>query len=75
MKFISAHNNTLKFKIFQSLEIIQENPLKNNLDIKKFKPHNNHFRLRIGKYRLLFEVQMENELIVFYDADSRGNIY
>ena len=35
----------------------------------------NHYRLRIGKYRFLYEV-LESEILIYaYKADSRGDIY
>lgn len=35
----------------------------------------NHYHLRIGKYRFLYEV-LESEILIYaYKADSRGDIY
>ncbi|ELB9335810.1 hypothetical protein ABN535_001531 [Campylobacter upsaliensis] len=35
----------------------------------------NHYRLRISKYRFLYEV-LESEILIYaYKADSRGDIY
>ncbi len=35
----------------------------------------NHFRLRIGKYRILYEIIEDEILIYYYKAGSRGDIY
>jgi mRNA interferase RelE/StbE len=44
-------------------------------DIKKMKGKKlaNLFRLRIGKYRIIY--QMEEEIIKILDIDTRGDIY
>lgn len=35
----------------------------------------NHFRLRIWKYRFLYEIIEDRILIYFYEAKSRGEVY
>ena len=46
-----------------------------NLDIKKLSPKKyNYYRLRVGKYRLIFKYTGENE-IIFLKVDKRDNIY
>ena len=44
-------------------------------DIKKMKGKKsaNFFRLRVGKYRIIY--QMEEDIIKILDADTRGDIY
>jgi mRNA interferase RelE/StbE len=73
-KFLKSHPDIWK-KFFYALKKITVNPFNNLLDIKKLIWSKNHYRLRIWKYRFLYEVR-ENEIIVyFYKADSRWNIY
>ncbi|EHA5008566.1 type II toxin-antitoxin system RelE/ParE family toxin [Campylobacter upsaliensis] len=78
-KFLAKHQD-IQAKVFESFETIAQNPYKTNLDIKKlqgkkFQCRTNHYRLRIGKYRFLYEV-LENEILIYaYKADSRGDIY
>lgn len=73
-KFLEKHRDIAKIFI-ENLEILEQNPLKNSLDIKTLKWKKHHYRLRIWKYRFLYEI-IENEILIyFYDADSRGNIY
>ncbi|EAI4330254.1 type II toxin-antitoxin system RelE/ParE family toxin [Campylobacter upsaliensis] len=70
----------IQAKVFESFEIIAQNPYEAKLDIKKlqgkkFQCRANHYRLRISKYRFLYEV-LENEILIYaYKADSRGDIY
>ena len=48
---------------------------KNVLDIKKLKWFDNLYRLRIWKYRVLFEKQDDKLVILLLDLGSRGDIY
>ncbi|ARE81381.1 type II toxin-antitoxin system RelE family toxin [Campylobacter helveticus] len=74
-KFLAKHNN-LAPKILNTLEILAQNPYENAFDIKKLQGKDKHYRLRLGKYRILYEL-MENRLLIIYvyRADSRGDIY
>lgn len=73
-KFLAKHQD-IQAKVFESFEAIAQNPYKTNLDIKKLQGRANHYRLRIGKYRFLYEV-LEREILIYaYKADSRGDIY
>ena len=58
--------------ILRAIDILQDFPTE-RLDIKKMKGGRNIFRLRVGKYRLLF-ILAEDRIVVF-DADLRGRIY
>ncbi len=85
MKYgLTMHQNVRKFlrkhtdiapKIVEKLEILAQNPYDNTLDIAKLQSYENHYRLRIGKYRLLYEIIETQILIYAYDIDSRGDIY
>jgi mRNA interferase RelE/StbE len=44
------------------------------LDIKKLKGYKNHYRLRIGKYRILFELQ-EGPSVMVHAILPRKNAY
>lgn len=44
-------------------------------DVQKMKSYEDIYRLRVGKYRIIFE-WIENQLIIdVVDADSRGDVY
>lgn len=73
-KFLQKHKD-LAPKIIEKLEILAQNPYENSLDIAKLIGYDKHYRLRIGKYRLLYEIIDEQILIYAYDIDSRGDIY
>ncbi|EAI9907621.1 type II toxin-antitoxin system RelE/ParE family toxin [Campylobacter upsaliensis] len=74
IKFLKKHQD-IQAKVFESFEAIAQNPYEAKLDIKKLQGKANHYRLRISKYRFLYEV-LESEILIYaYKADSRGDIY
>ena len=44
-------------------------------DIVKLRGNTDFFRLRIGKYRAVFEIKNEQLIIIVINIDSRGGIY
>jgi len=74
LKFLVKHKD-IWIKFYEKLIILQDNQYKNNLDIKRLKWSENKFRLRIWKYRFLYEVFEDVILIYFYDADGRWDVY
>ncbi len=74
-KFIDKQTPKLKKRIAQLLVKLQENPYRRDLDIKKLRHFENDYRLRIGKFRLLYTIFEERLLIYFFKADSRGDVY
>jgi mRNA interferase RelE/StbE len=72
-KFIAKHEE-ISQRFFDAVKKIAVNDIA-FLDIRKLQGTKNEYRLRIGKYRFLYEVFEEKIFIYFYDADSRGDIY
>ena len=75
-KFIRKHKaEGIKFpKAF--IEISEDFENIKRYDIKKYIcEEENFFRLRIGKYRAIFEVRQDEIIIIVCDIDSRGDIY
>ena len=73
-KFLAKHKD-MRQRVLDKLEILAQNPYQNALDIAKLEGYENHYRLRVGKYRLLYEIIESQILIYAYDIDSRGDIY
>jgi len=73
-KFLSAHPEIARHFIEKFFQIA-ENPFTTTFDIKplKGKPHN--YRLRIGKYRFLYEIKNIEILIWIWRADSKNSVY
>lgn len=69
-------NKKIGLKFYQAFFEISENMSKiKEYDIKNIKGYETLKRLRIGKYRALFEI-IDNELVILViDIDSRGDIY
>ena len=73
-KFLDKHKD-MRQRVLQKLEILAQNPYQNTLDIAKLDGYEHHYRLRVGKYRLLYEIIESQILIYAYDIDSRGDVY
>jgi len=74
-KFIIKRTPKEQKRLIETFEILQKNPYENDLPIKPMKGAINQYRLRFGKYRIIYEI-IEDELIIsMIDADSRGDIY
>lgn len=71
VKSISVMDKQTQQRIKQAIEGIP------NGDIVALQGKENEYRLRVGKYRILFEYrQKENEKILYIlDIGSRGGIY
>ncbi len=67
--------DTYIFEKFQlQVKLLAKNPSCNSLDIKNLK-NSSCYRLRIGKYRFLYEIIDQQMIIYFVKADSRGGVY
>lgn len=76
VKFLQKQDKEFAKKVLNTFDEIAMNTMQNRFDIKPLVGSpKNHFRLRIGKYRFLYEIFDEELLIYCYDADSRGGIY
>ncbi len=74
-KFLIKHPDIAE-RFVEKSERIELNPRNPEwADVKPYIWHPENYRLRIGKYRFLYEVIDDRVLIYFYDADSRGDIY
>ncbi|MBI5323694.1 MAG: type II toxin-antitoxin system RelE/ParE family toxin [Ignavibacteriae bacterium] len=74
-KFIKKSTPNYQKKFIQSFETLLLNPFNSIQDIKPLQNKKGHFRLRIGKFRFLYELRKDILLIYFYKADSRGQVY
>ncbi len=73
VKFLAKQEKAVQERIVLGLRGLLEVPPIG--DIKPMKGYTGLYRLRVGTYRILFEVD-HNELIVYIRAiDSRGGIY
>lgn len=76
LKFLEKHKwESMIIQFEKSLNIISKNPFENNLDIKPLRWLDNNYRLRIGKYRFIYEIIEDIVSISFFKAGVRWRIY
>ena len=52
-------------RIVEALHTLQDEGFSIKLDIKKLQGYRNHYRVRIGKYRVLFELLPDKTIVVY----------
>jgi len=76
IKFLAKQDLKFREKVLDIFDEIAVNPYSSNYDIKPYKsPHNNSYRLRLGKYRFIYKIDANEIVIYVSDADSRGDVY
>lgn len=75
-KFLQSLSPNEQQRFKQKLDYLCENPYQHlKLDIKPLQGSGSLYRLRVGKYRLIYQID-ESELIIFLmTAGSRGDVY
>jgi mRNA interferase RelE/StbE len=61
-------------RIVEALRTLQDEGFSIKLDIKKLQGYRNHYRVRIGKYRILFEL-LPDKAVVVYAILPRAEAY
>jgi mRNA interferase RelE/StbE len=76
IKFIQKRTPKDKKRILKKLEELKINPYPKNrtIDTKKLQGKEG-FRLCIGDYRFLYDIEDSQLMIYMEDADNRGDIY
>lgn len=72
-KFISALPQNYKNKIKEILAILKENPYA--YPYKKIRGETNLYRIRVGKYRILYEINKKQSQIIILKVDKRERVY
>jgi len=52
-------------RIIVALDILWNEGFSPRLNIKKLQGYKNHYRLRVGKFRILFELRSERTIVVY----------
>jgi len=55
----------MRSRILKALHILQDDGFSSRLDLRKLKGYKDHYRLRVGRYRVLFELQPEKTAIIY----------
>lgn len=74
-KFMKKRNPKERERIDSKLDILSDDIHSINLDITQLKGLDNTFRLRVGKYRIIYEIHEDKLIIILADGGSRGGIY
>ena len=69
LKFIEKQTKTQRLRIYKAIYNLP------NGDVKKMVGCKNEFRLRVGSYRIIYEINDNELLILITKADNRGQIY
>jgi mRNA interferase RelE/StbE len=69
---IEGLDQETKRRILESLKELEKG-FSARLDIKKLKGYDNHYRIRVGNYRVMFII--ESGMVYIYDVSLRGNAY
>jgi len=70
-KTLSRYDKITQARIVEAVDKIPQG------DVKRLKTRNNPplYRLRVGKYRIIYYINMDNDEVVIAKIDLRGDIY
>lgn len=74
LKFLKKVSKKDSKKIVEKIDSLTKNPL-SGTNIKKLATTQRSYRLRVGKIRVIYEVNDKERAIYIHDIDFRGNIY
>lgn len=60
-------------KIFDAIKSLAENPF--SVQSKKMKGAESSYRLRVGDYRIIYQVDTKNGIVTIYHARHRKDVY
>jgi len=52
-------------RIVEALHVLRDEGFSRRLDITKLRGYKNQYRLRIGKYRILFELRPQRTMVIY----------
>jgi len=76
VKFLQKQEKSFRAQVIDIFDSLKQNP-KNyeQYDIKSLKGFKNKYRLRIGKYRIIYSLLDDKLIIEVIKAGSRGDVY
>ncbi|MDI3474568.1 MAG: mRNA interferase RelE/StbE [Thermococcaceae archaeon] len=76
LKSLKQAPDNIKRRFYELIEELKFNPVPSErFDIKKLKGRENTFRVRLGKYRTIYELEKDELLILVIKFGKRENIY
>jgi len=73
-KFLEKSDRVTRIRIINAIHALSENPY-SYPGIVKLTGYEDTYRVRVGKYRIIYQVLNELLLIFIQDIDSRGDVY
>lgn len=74
-KFLAKAPQHIVRAFVEKADFLSLDPKSPLLDTVILTGYQTRYRLRIGKYRFLYEINNTEVFIFFYKADSRGDVY
>jgi mRNA-degrading endonuclease RelE of RelBE toxin-antitoxin system len=81
-KFLEKLESSYREAVLEKIGILKQSLDKQEvyppeeLDIKKLKGHLKGFsRIRVGKLRIIFQIQRDTDRILIYEINFRGSVY
>ena len=63
-------------KVAKLFEVLKKDPVPyRTFDVRKLKGYHNRFRVRFGKYRLIYEVDKKEKLVLILKLKKREAVY
>lgn len=75
VKDLNKLSQETRERIIGSLEILKLNPFAEIIQFKKLKGRSNLYRIRIGNYRVIYEVQGDILVIIVVRIGHRKDVY
>ncbi len=73
-KFLKNLDKSLRKRIWDKLDELRLNPFPNNVK-RLMGKRNKAFRVRVGNYRIQYEVNQRNSEILIFNLDKRAKAY
>ena len=69
-KFLKGLDRTVSLRIIEKINLLRENPF-------RYLEHyeGDYYKLRIGDYRALIDINFEDKILIIQVLDKRGRIY
>ena len=65
LKELNELDPYLRDRVLKALIVLRDYGFTSRLDIKKLRGYQSHYRIRVGKYRILFELEKPRKIIVY----------
>lgn len=76
MKFISSLQKHDREHLREAIFVLKDEPIPiKSLDVAKLKGEKNKYRIRKGKFRIVYEIIWEQKRILIHRVDFRSKVY